>query len=109
MVPAVTEIAEAVRAVPGGAVVEVRVSTRKPRAGLAGIREQRVEVWLHSPAQENRANRELERLIADLAGLPPSHVQVSAGAKARSKAVMVKGTTASELVAALAAALGGPD
>ena len=102
-----TDIAEAVRAVPGGAVVEVRVSTRKPQARLAGIREQRVEVWLHSPAQENRANRELERLIAGLAGLPASQVQVSAGAKTRTKAVLVRGVSASSLAATLAAAMGG--
>ena len=101
-----SEVSEAIRAVPEGAVVEVRVSTRKPRARLAGLREQRVEVWLHSPAQENRANQELERLIAGLAGVPASQVQVRSGAKARNKAVLVKGISAPDLAAALAAAIG---
>ena len=107
MVPTVDEAAFPVREVAGGVVVEVRVSTRKPQARLAGLREQRIEVWLHSPAQENRANRELERLIADVTGLPPSQVQVSAGAKSRNKAVLVKGISAPDLAAALAAAIGG--
>ena len=106
MVAAVSEVSEAIREVPEGAVVDVRVSTRKPQAGPAGLRERRVEIWLHSPAQENRANRELERLIAGLAGVPASQVEVRSGAKARNKAVLVKGISAPELAAALAAAIG---
>ncbi len=103
-----SEVSEAIKAVPEGAVVEVRVSTRKPQARLAGLRERRVEIWLHSPAQENRANRELERLIAGLAGVPASQVQVWSGAKGRNKSVLVKGIGAPELAAALAAAIGEP-
>ncbi len=99
--------APAVRPVADGAVVEVRVSTRKPQARLNGIREGRLEVWLHSPAQENRANRELERLIAGLAHLPPSQVEVVAGAKARNKSVLVRGLSATELADALFRAAGG--
>ncbi len=105
MDPAQVEVA--IKAAPQGSTLEVRVSTRKPQARLAGIREGRIEVWLRSPAQENRANRELERLIAGLAHLPSSQVEVVAGAKARIKTILVRDVGATDLAGLLARAIDG--
>jgi len=87
--------------------LEVRVHPGARRAGLKGrMADGALKVEVAEPPEGGRANRAVEELVAEVAGVPRSRVTVVRGASARTKTVEVEGVTPEELERRVTAALG---
>lgn len=87
----------AVRAVPGGTLLPVRVTPRAGRAGLDGLAEGALRVRLTAPPVEGAANAALIDLLADRLGLPKSAITLASGGAARRKSLLVAGLAPEEV------------
>jgi len=65
-------------------------------------RDGKVAVRIAAPATEGKANRALERFLAEVLGVPPSAVLVTRGLASRHKVVHVHGLSQEEATARLA-------
>jgi uncharacterized protein (TIGR00251 family) len=76
-------------------ILAVRLTPKAGRDEIAGVGEhggeQVLKARVRALPEAGRANAALERLIADLLGVPPSTVSVVQGGKSRLKRVAVKG------------------
>ena len=75
----------------------MRVTPRAGRDEVAGWRDGVLQVRLHAPPVEGKANEALRRCLADLLGVAPSRVEIVTGTTARNKRVRVEGVSAEEL------------
>lgn len=84
------------------AKLRVRVTPRGARDAIDGFGDDGVlRVRVAAAPADGKANDAVVRLIAKAAGVPPSRVQVSAGASARIKTIAVEGVSEAELRARL--------
>jgi uncharacterized protein (TIGR00251 family) len=81
--------------------LRVRVKPKSHKTEVIGVHEGALVVALAAPPHEGRANTELVRLIAQLAKVPPSRVEIASGAAARIKLVRIHGIDAAALRASL--------
>jgi uncharacterized protein YggU (UPF0235/DUF167 family) len=86
--------------------VELTVSPGAVRSELVGRHGNGWRARIAAPPERGRANRALEALIAEAAGVGRDRVNVVGGHTARRKIVEVEGLAAGELDRLLAAALG---
>ena len=89
------------RALTAVAEIGVRLQPRVSRAGVVGERSGAVVIRVTAPPVDGRANAALCALVAELAGVPRSRVQVVRGGRARDKVVRVEGIGPAELRRAL--------
>lgn len=80
----------------GSALLRVRVQPRARRDEIAGERAGALLVRVTAPPAEGRANDAVRRLVAKVAGIPPSRVVVVQGASARDKLLRLEGLSAAE-------------
>jgi uncharacterized protein len=80
----------------GSALLKVRLQPRSKRDELVGERAGALLIRVTAPPVEGRANEALRKLVAKVAGLPPSRVQVVSGASARDKLLRLEGLSAAE-------------
>ena len=84
------------------AKLRVRVTPRGGRDAIDGFGDDGVlRVRVAAAPADGKANDAVVRLIAKAAGVPPSRVEVSAGASARVKTIAVEGVSEDELRARL--------
>ncbi len=86
--------------VMGDAVaVAVKVQPRARRPGLHGrvpdVEGERLAIGVREPAEDGRANRAACAALAAAVGVPPSQVDVAAGAASRRKTLLINGDAAS--------------
>lgn len=86
-----------------GVLLHVRVMPRAGRSGLAGTRGDAVLVRLCAAPVDGAANAELIDTIAEAFGVPRRDVTLVAGERARQKRVRVRGVTAAQARAIIAA------
>ncbi len=88
--------------------LEVEVTPRAARAGIAGRRGDVLKVRVGAPPEGGRANDELIKLVASFLGVPRSTVTIARGAATRRKILDIEGLAAGDLAAAMlrASALG---
>ncbi len=55
-----------------------------------GVYEGRLKVKVSAPAVDNKANRAVERLVAELLGLRPAKVRVESGLTSRNKTLVIE-------------------
>ncbi len=77
--------------------VPVRAQPRASRSELAGEYDGALKVRLAAPPVEGEANRELERFMSRLLGVPKSAVRVVAGQTGRSKVVEIDGASVDDV------------
>ncbi len=82
--------------VSDGVRVALRVTPRASRAGIAGLGvdaagRRYLKLRVNAPAEGGKANAAVLKLLARAWGVPPSRMQVVAGAKDRFKVVHVAG------------------
>lgn len=77
--------------------VPVRAQPRASRSELAGEYDGALKVRLAAPPVEGEANRELERFMSRLLGVPRSAVRVVAGQAGRSKVVEIDGVSVDDV------------
>ena len=87
---------------PSGAAVTVRVTPRAGRSAIAGERDGVLLVRLAAAPVDGAANEALVAVIADALGVPKRDVAIVAGARGRTKRLLVAGRRAAALDAALA-------
>jgi len=81
--------------------VDVRVSPRAGRSGIAGIRDGALQVRLAAAPVDGAANAELIDVLATALRLPKRRVQIVGGDHSRSKRIRVEGLDADQVLAAL--------
>jgi uncharacterized protein len=77
--------------------VPVRAQPRASRSELAEEYDGALKVRLAAPPVEGEANRELERFMSRLLGVPKSAVRVVAGQTGRSKVVEIDGASVDDV------------
>ncbi len=87
----------------GGVVLRVHVQPRAARAGAVGRHGDALKLRVAAPPVDDRANREVEALVAALVGVPPAAVSVVGGGRSRAKRVRIDGVGAARLEEALRA------
>ena len=86
---------------PDGVVIDVRVTPRASRSGLAGVRDGTLLLRLHAPPVEGAANAEVVDLLAKLLGVPRRAVTIVSGGRSRLKRVRIEGVSAAFVNATL--------
>jgi len=76
---------------PECAILDVWVQPGASRRRIAGMMGDALKVAVSAPPEKGKANKAVERLLAEALGLPRSSVQVIAGASSRRKKVRLKG------------------
>jgi uncharacterized protein len=97
--------AVAIRALPGGCGITVRVQPRAARDEVVGAHGDALKVRLTAPPVEGRANAALVALLAKALGVSPSAVAVTTGQVGRIKVVTVAGLRPEEARARLGRAV----
>jgi uncharacterized protein YggU (UPF0235/DUF167 family) len=77
--------------------VGVRASPSAARTALRGLYGDKLKVSLTAPPEDNRANRQLEEVLAGWLELPRSRVRVHTGHGSRDKVVAFAGMEEPEL------------
>ena len=72
-------------------LLKVRVQPGSSRNEIAGKREGAVIVRVTAPAVEGKANKAACKLLAELCGIPPSHVEIVRGESRRDKVIRLGG------------------
>ena len=85
----------------GDALVRVRVQPGAKRDELAGVRDGRLVVRVTAPPVEGKANRAACRLLAKVAGIPPTRVEVVRGSSSREKTIRLGGLDPADAAARL--------
>ena len=73
-----------------GVEVRVRLNPNSSRNRIDGLYGDRLKIRLATPPVDGKANDALIRFLARVAGLPPSCGRVVAGARDRSKTVLLE-------------------
>lgn len=74
--------------------VKVQPSSSKKRITVTG--EGIAKVYLHSAPENNKANKELTKYIAEELGVPKSGIVIIRGLKNRTKTLKIEGISAEE-------------
>lgn len=90
-----------VRPARDGATIEAFVRPRAAKDALAGVHGTGLRVKVKAPPVEGRANRAVEKLLADLLALPPAAVTVTAGESSRHKTIHVAGMSPEDVTSRL--------
>lgn len=80
-----------ITATPQGVVIDVRVTTRAAKAGIAGTRDGALLVRLNAPPVEGAANEELIQIMAKALGVARRAVTIVSGERGRMKRLRVTG------------------
>jgi uncharacterized protein (TIGR00251 family) len=83
---------------PGMSCLQVRVQTRSSRNEIAGLHGEGIRVRLTAPPLQDRANRQLQKLLAQILGLSKDRVLILSGHHSRTKMVGIRGLNDSELL-----------
>jgi len=70
-------------------LLRVRVQPRAAKNELAGLHGDRLKIRLTAPPVDGKANAAVIAFIAELCGVAPSHVTLTAGAGAREKSLRI--------------------
>lgn len=86
-----------------GCVLSIRLQPRARRTAIAGPVGDLLKIAVSGPPVEGKANAEMCRFLADLAGVPKSAVTILRGETSREKSVCIRGVAAEALLARLTA------
>jgi uncharacterized protein len=81
----------ALRPSPDGFLVGVRVSPSAKRTRVSGLYGERLKVQVAAPPEDNRANDEVVRLMAEWLAVPRDYVSLRSGNSSKDKVVAVRG------------------
>ena len=77
-----------------GIIIAVKVVPNASRNQIVGLLGEALKVKVAQPPEGGRANKAVERLLAEACGLPAGAVQVIAGQTQAYKSVLLAGATA---------------
>ncbi len=70
--------------------IEVKVHPRSSRSKVEERGEGKYEVWVCSPPERGKANREVIELLADYFGVKKGDIRIVSGEKAKKKIIEVR-------------------
>ena len=82
--------------------MRVRLTPRAARDEVVGWQGDTLRVRVTAPPVDDRANAALERLLANVIGLPKRNVRIVSGTRAREKTVEIDGVGQEDLRSRLA-------
>ena len=85
----------------GGAILAVHVQPNAARTECVGIHGDAVKIRVAARPVEGAANDELIRFVAERCAVPRANIQIRTGLEARRKRILIKGVSASVVVARL--------
>ncbi|MFN7951741.1 MAG: DUF167 domain-containing protein [bacterium] len=91
----------ALRSVPGGVELAIRVKPRASRTALVGLREGAFEVRVAAPPVDDAANEELIRFLAKRLAVPQRDLSITRGERSRHKTIHAAGLSADQATARL--------
>ena len=80
-----------------GTVINVRAQPRSSRAGIDGLIGDAVKVRIRSAPVDGKANKELIETLADEFDLPKSSVVFKSGESSKTKRLLLKGVSGSDV------------
>lgn len=89
----------------GKVVLRLHVQPGAGRTAVQGVHGNALKVRVAAPPERDRANEACAGLVAELAGVKPSAVELTSGATGRAKRFTVTGADVDELVRRLELAL----
>jgi hypothetical protein len=98
----------AIRDIPGGCTLPVRVHPGARRNAITGIHDSALKVSLTTPPTDGRANQALIAFLTGELHLPRARVTLLTGTTSRTKSLHIAGLTAAQLRAALRDTLAPP-
>lgn len=102
MLPENTE-AVMIRSHPEGATLAVRAQPNAKKDAVVGRHASGVKVAVTAPAEDGRANAALVECLKDWLGVKRSQIELLSGRTSRNKEFLIRGYTAEELNARVAA------
>ena len=100
--PVVNSLPTIVRDGRNGVVLTVHVQPKASRTECIGVHGNALKIRVSAPPIDGAANDELVRFLAERCAVSPGSISIHAGAKSRSKRVIIKGITAEAVLARLA-------
>lgn len=84
-----------------GVVLTVHVQPKASRTECVGVHGKALKIRVAAPPVDGAANAELVRFLAECCAVPPGSISIHAGAKSRSKRVIINGITAEAVLTRL--------
>lgn len=88
-----------------GATLAVRAQPGAKKSAVVGEQAGALKVAVTAPPEDGRANAAVVEVLKDWLGVKRSHVELLTGAANRNKVFLVRGLTAADLAARVAAKL----
>jgi uncharacterized protein (TIGR00251 family) len=88
-----------------GVVLPVRAQPGARKAGVQGEQAGALKVAVRAPPEDGRANKALLELLRELLGVKRSQVELVSGMTNRDKRFLIRGVSATDLLARLASLL----
>ena len=82
---------------PEGVVLNVRAQPRSSRSGIDGLLGDAVKVRIRCAPVDGKANKELIETLAEAFDLPKSAVVLKSGEASKTKRILLRGLTASQV------------
>ena len=104
------EFKEAIKKHRYGASIDLFVTPRADRVVFpAGYNQwrRRIEIKVHSDAKENKANKEVIKIVAEHLNSPVKNVSIVSGEKNRDKTLLIKDTSVDAVVKRLKESMNG--
>ena len=80
-----------------GVIVNVRAQPRSSHPGIDGVFDDALKVRISSAPVDGKANKELIEILAKAAGVPKSSVVFKGGESSKTKRLLVKGASLTEI------------
>ena len=81
----------------GGCTFQVRVVPRSRREEVVGLHGDALRIRLAAPPERGKANRALQRFLAERLSVSPSAVEIVSGHTSRQERVRVEGVSADDI------------
>jgi len=84
-----------------GVTIEIKVHPGSSRKEVRFRKDDRLAVFVHSPAEKGRANKEVIKLLSKVLAVPSSRLEVIKGERSRRKTILIKDIRAEEVTESL--------
>ena len=87
-----------IRESEGDVTIDIKVHPGSSRKALLFREGERLAVYVHSPQEKGKANKDALKLLSKELGIPSSRLEIVKGERSRLKTIVVKDITGIEVV-----------
>ena len=81
-----------------GVTIEIKVHPGSSRKEVRSRKDDSLAVFVHSPPEKGRANKEVIKLLSKELGVPSSRLEIIKGERSRRKTILIKDIRAEEVI-----------